>query len=98
MNRQYEIEEVKRCVLDLQKNIPGLNIETNIIVGFPGESEIDFQASLDLLKTISFSKVVIYRYQDRPGTKSINLPDKVSKRIVQQRIRIIRKQIKNSVY
>ena len=94
MRRQYEIEDVKRCILDLQKNIPGLLIETHIMVGFPGETDSDFQESINLIKEIPFGKLEIYRYQERKGTISASLTEKVSEAIIEDRVKIIKKEEK----
>jgi len=87
MNRRYNIDDVKKCILALQKNVPSLNIETHILVGFPGETEEDFQMSLNLLKDIQFSKVEIYRYEDRPRTAASKMADKVSDKTKKKRAR-----------
>jgi tRNA A37 methylthiotransferase MiaB len=97
MNRQYQIEDAKRFIVELQKNIPALLIETHILVGFPGETEADFFESVKLIKEIKFWKVAVYQYQDRPKTISASLPDKVSQKIVEKRIKIFKNEIKNSL-
>jgi threonylcarbamoyladenosine tRNA methylthiotransferase CDKAL1 len=94
MNRQYEIDEVKRCVLDLQRNIPGIMLETHILVGFPGETEDDFQQSVQLVKDLPFLVVAVYKYEDRPGTVAFDMPDKVPKIIKDQRVRYFKKNLK----
>ncbi len=91
MNRGYKIESVKEKLLDL-KTIPDLKIDTHIIVGFPGETEEDFQESVELVKEIEFSELVIWKYDDRPHTKASNLPDKVAERIINKRARILAKE------
>lgn len=92
MNRGYEIEKVKNCILDFQKTIPDLRLETHIIVGFPGETEEDFQESLELVKEIRFSKVVVFKYEDRPNTRASVFPDKVPKEIIDRRVRALAKE------
>lgn len=93
MNRHYRVDEVKSCILDLQKNIPGILIQTHIIVGFPGETDDDFEKSVRLLKEVPFSKVLVYKYEERPGTAAISLPGKVAKNIAEKRERMLRKEI-----
>ncbi len=85
MRRYYTIVEVKKCILDFQKNIPTINLETHIIVGFPSETEEDFQMSLNLLRDVQFSKVEIYKYEDRPGTIASKMTDKISDKTKNQR-------------
>jgi tRNA A37 methylthiotransferase MiaB len=94
MNRGYEIEEVKNCILDLEETIPDLELETHIIVGFPGETEEDFQKSLELIKEMKFSKVVLFRYEDRPNTRASSFPDKVPKEVIDRRVRMLAKEDK----
>jgi len=95
MNRGYKIESVREKLLDL-KTIPDLKIDTHIIVGFPGETEEDFQESVELVKEIEFSELVIWKYDDRPNTKASNLPGKVAKKIINKRVRILAKEAKAS--
>jgi tRNA A37 methylthiotransferase MiaB len=92
MNRGYKIEKVKDCLLDFQKTIPELKLETHIIVGFPGETEEDFQKSVELVKEIKFSKVVVFRYEDRPNTRASSFPDKVLKEVIDRRVRVLAKE------
>ena len=94
MNRHYEIDEVKKSILNLQKNIPEIILDTHILVGFPGETDEDFRKSLNLVREIKFSSVEIYPYQDRPGTTSSNLPDKVPKDVIKRRTRILAQEVK----
>ncbi len=95
MGRQYEIDEVKRCLLELQKNIPDILIETHIMVGFPGETDADFYESIRLVKELTFWKVELYRYQDRPGTVAANMSDKVSEKVIAKRVGTLKKEIKS---
>ena len=89
MNRGYEIERVRKCILDFHKTIPDLRLETHVIVGFPGETEEDFQKTLELIRGIKFSKVVVFKYEDRPNTRASNFPDKVPKEIIERRVRTL---------
>lgn len=92
MNRYYAIEDVKKCLLDLQKNIPTLMLETHIMVGFPGETTEDFQKTAELIREIKFADIQLYKYEDRPGTTSSMLPDKVGKRTILKRAKILAKE------
>ena len=91
MQRHYKIGEVKKCLSDFQENIPNINIATHIMVGFPGETESDFQMSLDLLKNLNFSHIQIYKYEDRPGTAASKLPDKLPPKIIDKRAKMLSK-------
>ena len=92
MNRYYEINDVKHCILDLKKNIPGISIETHIMVGFPGETDDDFSKSIQLVKEIQFSKVHVYTYEERPGTLALSLSGKVPKDQIDKRAKILKKE------
>ena len=70
MNRHYNKEEYKRIVENIRNKIPNASITTDILVGFPGESEEDFQESLNFIKEIGFMKVHVFPYSRRPGTKA----------------------------
>lgn len=94
MRRQYKIEEVKRYVSRLKEKIPSLQICTHIIVGFPGETDEDFQQTLNLLKEIQFSSVGIYSYSDRSMTESFKMKEKLSSEVIEGRMN----QIKNQVH
>lgn len=91
MKRYYKMDEVKSCIKDLQQNFPNLRIDTHIMVGFPGETDTDFQESLKLIKEIRFSRITIYAYEDRPNTLASALVDKVPKQIISQRISALSK-------
>ena len=94
MKRQYKIEEVKRNIVLLKEKIPTLKINTHILVGFPGETNEDFQQTLTLLKEIQFNSVGIYTYSDRPMTESFNMKEKIPPDVLQERM----KQIKNQIH
>lgn len=94
MRRHYDIDDVKKCVLNIQRSVPKLMIETHILVGFPGETDEDFQKSLELIKEMKFSKVEVYQYEDRPGTDALTLPCKVPKETIIARKKMLAKEAK----
>ncbi len=89
MNRGYMIDEVKKYLLDLHENFPSIELETHIMVGFPGEDSEDFQKSVALVKESRFAKIQIYKYEDRPGTASSEMPEKVLDPTIRKREEII---------
>ena len=96
MNRHYEIDEVKKLLLDMHKTLPGIKLETHIIVGFPGETDEDFEESKKLLKDLDFAEVHIYKYEDRPGTVAAELPEKIPRKITLMRAKnLMKEQDKN---
>jgi len=82
MNRPYRSEEIKRCLLDLRKEAPGLALTTDIIVGFPGEKEEDFKQTEDFIKITKFTHIDIFTYADRIGSLSLSMPDKVPQNVI----------------
>jgi MiaB/RimO family radical SAM methylthiotransferase len=91
MRRPYNIEDVEKNIIKLKEKIPNLKIYTHIIVGFPGETEDDFQKSIELLNQIDFYDVRIFSYEDRSMTDSAKMEDKITKNIIQERVNKIKK-------
>jgi threonylcarbamoyladenosine tRNA methylthiotransferase MtaB len=96
MNREYDIENAKECISDLQKRIPNLRVETHVMVGFPGENEEDFQRTVDLIREIPFFSVHIFKYEGRPSTKAFSFPNKVTEKIINQRANFLAKEAKST--
>ncbi|MBU1126832.1 MiaB/RimO family radical SAM methylthiotransferase [Patescibacteria group bacterium] len=78
MNRKYTSKDYLKLVSKIRKRIPEIKIGTDIIVGFPGETEKQFEETLSLVKKINFVKAYISRYSPRPGTTASFLKDDVS--------------------
>ena len=91
MQRPYKIENVKRCLRNLKNKIPQLKITTHIMAGFPGETEEDFQKSVDFIKEFAFPYVDIYGYEDRPRTQASKLKGKIPQEVIAQRVKKLRK-------
>ena len=85
MNRHYTAEQYLRKVESARKLIPDLVITTDMIVGFPGETEEDFQQTLDLVRAVEFDSMFTFIYSRRPGTKAAALPDNASREEIQDR-------------
>ncbi len=78
MNRPYRIGEVVDCLIDIKKFAPSLRIATDIMVGFPGENEYDFEKTRSLLKMVNFDFADIFVYEDRPRTVASGMMEKVA--------------------
>ena len=78
MNRQYTAQSYREKVAQLRDAIPDLTFSTDVIVGFPGEEESDFQLTRDLMNEVGFEQAFIFKYSPRPGAKSALLSDTVS--------------------
>jgi tRNA A37 methylthiotransferase MiaB len=90
MRRQYKIEDVKEYILKLKEKIPNLKISTHILVGFPGETDKDFQDTLNLIKEIEFNFIDIFSFSDRPMTESFKMRGKLSSKVIQDRMKQIK--------
>lgn len=81
MNRPYDTKAYIQAVARITSRLPGAALTTDLIVGFPGESEADFQDSLDLCTKIGFTKVHVFIYSDRAPAKSVLFDDKVPEQV-----------------
>ncbi len=89
MNRRYTPEEYKDAVERLRKAIPGVSVTTDIIVGFPGETEEEFNETLKFLKDIKLTKTHVFRYSSRKGTPAAIMKDQVDGSVKEERSRIL---------
>ncbi len=87
MNRGYEARKFLDAMRAIKAVCPRLLVKTQIIVGFPSESEEDFQQALDLMKTRLFDYIDVFRYSDRPNMKASDLPGKVPGNVIMRRYR-----------
>jgi threonylcarbamoyladenosine tRNA methylthiotransferase MtaB len=87
MARRCKTEEFASIVSQLRAQIPHFNITTDIIVGFPGETEQEWQDSYNFIKQIGFGHIHIFTYSSREGTKAAGLPDQVGNEVKKQRSR-----------
>jgi tRNA-2-methylthio-N6-dimethylallyladenosine synthase len=85
MRRSYRGAKFLRILDRVRELIPDAAITTDVIVGFPGENEDDFQATLDVVRKARFSSAFTFQYSIRPGTPAASLPDQVPKAVVQDR-------------
>lgn len=85
MRRSYRSEKFSGIIERVHAAIPDAAISTDIIVGFPGETEEDFQDTMEMVRKSKFSICYTYQYSKRPGTPAATLPDQLSKEVVQDR-------------
>lgn len=85
MNRKYTKEEFKKYIEKIRKIRPNISITTDVIVGFPNETEEDFQESLEFIKDINFSKVHVFPYSKRDGTKAARMNGHINGTIKKER-------------
>jgi len=85
MNRHYTKEDYLRLVEKLKENIPDIAITTDIIVGFPGETEEDFEDTLDVVRKVEFDSAYTFIYSKRKGTKAAQMPNQVPDEVKHER-------------
>jgi tRNA-2-methylthio-N6-dimethylallyladenosine synthase len=85
MKRAYSRERYLSKVKMAREIIPGLALTTDIIVGFPGETEEDFGQTLNLVEEVRFDGAYLFQYSRRPGTEAAVMPDQLPKVVVQER-------------
>ena len=85
MRRSYRAERYLGIIDRVRAAIPHAAITTDLIVGFPGETEEDFQATLDVVERARFASAFTFQYSKRPGTPAASLPDQLPKAVVQER-------------
>jgi tRNA-2-methylthio-N6-dimethylallyladenosine synthase len=89
MNRKYTRELYLDKVLKLRDTCSDIAVTSDIIVGFPGETEADFEDTLDLIKTVEYDGLFAFQYSDRPTSPSVHFPDKVSDSQKKDRLQIL---------
>ena len=87
MNRHYTTEEYRHIVQALRRTFDNCAVTTDIMVGFAGETEEEFQDSLAFAKEIAFAKVHVFAYSRRPGTKAYLAPNQCTNRVKEARSR-----------
>lgn len=85
MARRCKTEEFSQIINEARKTVPSINITTDIIVGFPGESEDEWQESYDFIKQTGFGHIHIFTYSPREGTKASTLPNQLTQVVKKER-------------
>jgi tRNA-2-methylthio-N6-dimethylallyladenosine synthase len=96
MNRPYTVEQYKNLIKKIREKIPNINLSTDVIVGFPGETEKQFKDTVKLFREIKYNIAYINKYSPRSGTASFKLKDDVSPKEKIRRERILKKIIKET--
>ena len=85
MRRSYRQDKYLGIIQRVRAAMPDAAITTDIITGFPGETEEDFQQTLEVIRQARFSSAFTFQYSKRPGTPAATMPDQVSKEVIQDR-------------
>lgn len=86
MHRPYDTAKFAQLLQRIRSLVPNVAITTDVIVGFPGETEEDFQKSLDFIRQCRFSKIHIFPYSQRKGTPAATMPGQLSNKEKQERV------------
>ena len=78
MLRRYTPEQYLDCVAKLRAAIPGLTVTTDVIVGFPGETEADFEETLDVVRAVGFADAFTFKFSPRDGTPATRMPTELT--------------------
>ncbi len=97
MNRQYTRESYLQKVADLKAAMPDLTFSTDVIVGFPGETDEDFNQTREVMNLVNFDNAFIFKYSPRPGAKSAGMADDVSQEVKEERNQILLADLKSRV-
>ena len=87
MNRGYSRERYLDLVREAKETVPGIAVASDFIVGFPGETDADFEGTVSLVEACRFSQAFIFKYSPRPGTKAAGFADDVPKSVKESRNR-----------
>lgn len=91
MNRRYTREKYLELINKLRETRPDIAITSDVMVGFPGESDQDFQDTLDLLKKIEFDNIFSFKYSDRKGTVAEQMKGKIAEEIKSSRLALLQR-------
>ena len=89
MNRKYDKKYFKEEIEKIRKVRPDISITTDVIVGFPGETEDDFNECVDFIKEINFSKLHVFPYSKRDGTVAAKMKDQIDGKVKKERVKIL---------
>lgn len=85
MNRKYTIEQIEDSINLLRKKFEDVALTTDIIVGFPGENEKEFESTYKFLKNIKLTKIHVFKYSPREGTRAAVMPNQIDGNLKEQR-------------
>ena len=96
MNRHYTTEEFARLIENIRREVPDIAISTDIIVGFPGETDELFQKSLEFAKSMGFMKMHVFPYSKRAGTPAAKMTNQIDEAVKKQRVHLMQKMAEQS--
>jgi tRNA-2-methylthio-N6-dimethylallyladenosine synthase len=98
MNRRYTRERYLELAEEIREAMPGISLSTDILIGFPGETEADLELTLDLMEKVKFHYAYMYHFNPREGTAAFDLPNRISAEVKGKRLsRIIELQRRHTL-
>ena len=97
MNRKYTKEQFLNLAEKMKKMIPGVLFSTDIIVGFPGETEEDFEDTLDVVRKVNFEQVFMFIYSRRVGTPGDRMENQVPEEIKHERFNRLKELVESQI-
>ena len=97
MNRKYTKEQYLNLVQKMRDMIPGIKFSTDIIVGFPGETEEDFEDTLDVVRKVNFEQVFMFIYSRREGTPGDKMPNQIPEEIKHKRFDRLKELVEGQI-
>ena len=98
MNRKYNTKEYYEKVNLIRKYFPYAGITTDVIVGFPGETDEEFKETVDFVQKIGFSKIHVFKFSPRKGTKAYSMKDQIPSKIKEERSKVLIEVSDNMMY
>jgi len=89
MNRKYQLNDYEQKINKIRTLFPTVNITTDIMVGFPGESDYDFQEGKDFIERMAFGEMHVFPFSIRPGTRAEELSNQISNEIKKERVKAL---------
>ena len=97
MNRPYDTAKYETAVEHIRKAVPQVSITTDVIVGFPGETDEEFEESYRFCQHMSFANLHVFSYSDRPGTAAASMPEQIDEKIKKDRSKKMLRLARESV-
>ena len=94
VDQQLENKKLKEIISDLRKSRPDMALSSDFIVGFPGESDEDFEETIDLIKEVKFSQAYSFKYSVRPGTPAGSMAEQVPDELKDERLFVLQDVLK----
>jgi tRNA-2-methylthio-N6-dimethylallyladenosine synthase len=93
MNRHYDKEHYLKLVEKIRAAVPDIAITTDIIVGFPGETEEDFEETMDVVRKVRYDSAFTFIYSKRTGTPAASMEDQIPEEVIKQRFDRLLKEV-----